>query len=60
MKQVRGARLTPLLVGSGSPGGFLSLSGFFSRLMVVLDPPEFIISLKNTMKPFLKVQMKTI
>ena len=50
MKQVRGARFTPLLAGSGSPGGFFDLPGFFSSLMVIPDLLELIISLKNTTK----------
>ena len=45
MKQVRGAKFIPLLTGSGFPGGFLNFSGFLGSFMVILDLPEFIISL---------------
>ena len=49
MKQVRGARFIPLLTGSGFLGGFLRLSGLLGRVMVILDPPKLVVSLKNTM-----------
>ena len=52
MKHVRGARFVPLLMGSGFSGGFLGLSGLLCSLMVILDLPEFLISLKNTMTIF--------
>ena len=42
--------LLPFLRGAAPLGGFLSLPGLLGRLMVILDLPEFIISLKNTMK----------
>ena len=60
MKQVRGARLTPLLAGSGSPGGFFNLPGFLSSFMVIPDLPELVISLKNATKVSLKLKRKLL
>ena len=37
-------------VALDSLGSFFNLPGFFSSLMVILDLPELIISLKNTTK----------
>ena len=49
MHQLGGSRPAPFLARGGFLGGFLRLPGLLGRLMVVFDPPELIISLKNTM-----------
>ena len=49
MHQLRSSWPTPLLAGSGFLGGFLRLSGLLGRFVVIFDPPELVVSLKNTM-----------
>ena len=49
MHQLGGSRPAPFLARGSFLGGFLRLPGLLGRLMVIFDPPELIISLKNTM-----------
>ena len=41
--------LLPLFSRGGFLGSFLRLPSLLGRVMVILDPPEFIISLRDTM-----------
>ena len=49
MQQLRSSRSASFFARGGFLGGFLRLPGLLGRLMVILDPPELVISLKNTM-----------
>ena len=49
MQQLRSSGSASLFARGGFLGGFLRLPGLLGRLMVIFDPPELIISLKDTM-----------
>ena len=49
MHRLGGSRPASFPARGGFLGGFLHLSGLLGRLMVIFDPPELVVSLKNTM-----------